>query len=276
MPALPHQLHDAHVLVAVFLHHLGHRHLEVILCDMLPALSQRKHTSLCADSFAFCSACTIHLCCYLPQVDSAHQVHLPRMDLQDLRARFFVWIGELHLAVDSPRSQQGVIQDVDTIRCHDNLDVLSCFKTIKLVEQLQHGALHLRVTTLFSLNTRRADRVNLIHKDNGRGVLTSHNEQLTHHSAPLANVLLNQLTTRYADEATIGMMSYCPGQESLSCARRSIQQDAFRLCNAKGFKDLWVLDRKLNHLLDLLDLLVDPANHLVSAVRGLLHSHELH
>lgn len=42
------QLANGHVHVAVLLHDLGHRHLEVFLCHVDASLPQRKHTRLCA------------------------------------------------------------------------------------------------------------------------------------------------------------------------------------------------------------------------------------
>ena len=40
------QLDDRHVLLAVLLHDLGNRHIEVLLCDVDAALSQREHARL--------------------------------------------------------------------------------------------------------------------------------------------------------------------------------------------------------------------------------------
>ena len=43
------------------------------------------------------------------------------MDLEDPCARGFVGEGELDLAVETPRTEEGRIEDVDTVRCGDNL-----------------------------------------------------------------------------------------------------------------------------------------------------------
>lgn len=43
------ELAQGHVLLCVFLHHLGHRHLKVLLGNMYPSLAQGKHSSFCAD-----------------------------------------------------------------------------------------------------------------------------------------------------------------------------------------------------------------------------------
>lgn len=49
-----------------------------------------------------------------------------------------------------------------------------------------------------------------------------------------------------------------------------------RLCDAQSLKQLWMLDGQLNHFFDLLDLLVQAANHLIGGVWHLLHHHEGH
>lgn len=48
------------------------------------------------------------------------------------------------------------------------------------------------------------------------------------------------------------------------------------LCNTQSLKQLWMLDGQLDHFLDLLDLLVQAANHFIGGVWHLLHHHEGH
>lgn len=48
------------------------------------------------------------------------------------------------------------------------------------------------------------------------------------------------------------------------------------LCNTQSLKQLWMLDGQLDHFLDLLDLLVQAANHFIGGVWHLLHHHKRH
>lgn len=48
------------------------------------------------------------------------------------------------------------------------------------------------------------------------------------------------------------------------------------LCDTQGLKELRVFHRELDHFLDLLNLFVQAANHLVRGVRNLLHHHQGH
>ena len=50
------------------------------------------------------------------------------------------------LAVDSTGSDQGWIQSVDLVGCHDDLDITSVVETIQLIQQLQHSSLNFSFT----------------------------------------------------------------------------------------------------------------------------------
>jgi hypothetical protein len=58
--------------------------------------------------------------------------------------RLLVRRRELDLAVDTARSQQGRVKDVDAVGGHDDLDVLSGLKAIELKSRLRN---------VFSLST---------------------------------------------------------------------------------------------------------------------------
>ena len=115
----------------------------------------------------------------LLQINTPGQVHPTRVDLQDVHTglnkerlktdtfilitasifisllngvrkvtcnHLFPWRRELNLSVNSARSEQGVVKDIYSVSCHDDLDVLSGLKTVKLVQQLQHCPLNFTVT----------------------------------------------------------------------------------------------------------------------------------
>mmetsp|Transcript_38171 Transcript_38171/g.107902 ORF Transcript_38171/g.107902 Transcript_38171/m.107902 type:complete len:380 (+) Transcript_38171:280-1419(+) len=242
---------------------------------MLAALAQRKHPRLGAHRLAFGPAGAEHLVGDLLEINPAHEVHLPGVDLEDLQPSLLVRVRELHLAVDPPGPEQRVVEDVDAVRGHDHLDVLGRLEAVELVEQLEHGPLHLGVAALLALHPAGADRVDLVHEDDGGGVLPGHDEELAHQAAALADVLLHELAARDADEAAVRVVRHRPGEQRLAGPRRAVEQHALRLGNAEGFEDLGVLDRQLDDLLDLLDLLVHAPDHLVGAVGRLLHAHQL-
>mmetsp|Transcript_5185 Transcript_5185/g.12263 ORF Transcript_5185/g.12263 Transcript_5185/m.12263 type:complete len:323 (+) Transcript_5185:370-1338(+) len=198
------------------------------------------------------------------------------MDPQDVQTCLFTGVGELDLPINSSRSQQSVVQDVNSVGRHDHLDSLRRLKPIQLVQQLQHRSLHLGITPGFPILSLGPDGIDLIHEDNGWSMLTRHHEQLSDHSASLSDVLLDKLRPRDADEAALGVVSNSTGQQGLPSSRRSVQKNTLRLLNTKGLKNLWMLDGQLNHFLDLLHLLLQPTDHLVCRVRHLLDLHQTH
>ena len=107
---------------------------------------------------------------------------------------------KLDFAVYPPRAEQSGVEDVETVGGHDDLDVLGGFEAVELVEQFEHGALDLGVAAAAALDARGADAVDLVHEDDAGGVLAGHDEQLAHHAAALADVLLHQLGAGDADE----------------------------------------------------------------------------
>ena len=159
---------------------------------------------------------------------------------------------------------------------YTDFNVLLGLETIKLIEQLQHSSLDLRVATRAALDTSGSNRVDLVHEDNRRRVLTSHHEQLSDHPRTLTDELLHELTARDTNERALGVMSDGASKKRLASTGRTVEKHTLRLCNSECFEQLGVLNGKLNDLLDLLDLLVETSHHLVCRVGNLLDHHERH
>ena len=102
-----------------------------------------------------------------------------------------------------------------------------------------------------------------------------HDEKLPNHTSTLTNVLLNKLSSLNSDKAAVCVMSHGPCKKGLSCAWRSIQQDSLRLRDTQAFKNLRVLNWKLNDFLYFLDLLFKSSNHVVSRIGYLLDFHQI-
>eukprot|EP00050_Salpingoeca_kvevrii_P006166 m.287788 g.287788 ORF g.287788 m.287788 type:complete len:445 (-) comp11847_c0_seq1:145-1479(-) len=243
---------------------------------MHAALTKSIHARLGADTLGLCARGAGHCLGNLAQVDPASQVHLARVNAQNLETSILIWGRKLDFAVNATRTEQRRVENINAVGRHDDLDVLGGLKTIELVEQLQHGALDLAIaaTTAAAVHAARADGINLIHKDDRGGLLTSHDEELADHAGALANVLLDQLGAGHANKGAVCVMCNGAGKQGLAGARGAVKQDALGLGDTKGLEELRVLDGELDDLLDLLDLLVETANHLVRAVGDLFDHHE--
>lgn len=81
----------------------------------------------------------------LAHVDSAHQVHLPRVNFQNICTSLLIRGRELDFSVNATGTQERRVQDVDSVRSHNHFDVFRGLEAVQLIQQLQHGTLDLGV-----------------------------------------------------------------------------------------------------------------------------------
>lgn len=268
---LPQSL-ERNIGITLLLHDLAAGHLKVFLSDMYPTLSEGKHTGLGTDGLTLGTTGIEHLLGDDLEVDAADEIHLAGVDLHNGHTVLHVRVGELDLAIDTARSEEGGVEDIYTVRGHDDLDLLRRFETIELVEQLQHGTLDLGISR--SAATGLADGVDLVHEDDRGGSLTGHDKQLTDHAGSLADVFLHKLSAGHTDEGTVGVMSDGTSEEGLTGTGRTVQEDTLGLSDAETVEQLGMLDGKLDNLLDLHHLLLETTDHVVGGIGHGLDLHE--
>merc|ERR1719376_1716546 len=175
------QFSDGSVPFTILLHNLSNGHLEIFLGNVHPSLPERVHSCFGAGSLHFSTRRATHLLGYLPKVDATREVHLAGVDAQDVQASLFIGGGELNFPVNSSGSEESGIQNINTISRHDHLNVLMSFETVELVQKFQHCPLNFGITASgTSFQSGRTNRIDLVHEDNGRRMLSCHNEQFTY------------------------------------------------------------------------------------------------
>lgn len=107
-------------------------------------------------------------------------------------------------------------------------------------------------------------------------MLPGHNEKLTHHAGSLTDVLLHQFSTLHSNEAAVSVVGDSASKQGLAGAWWAVKEDALWLGDSEAVEDLGVLDRKLDDLLDFLDLLLQTTHHIVGRVRHLLDLHQVY
>ena len=137
---------ECKIFIGILLHDLGNCKFEVFLGYVDSPLSQCKHTCLGTHGFTLGTGGTWHLLGYLVKVDATHQVHFTRVNLEDINPSILVRIRELNLPINSTGSEQCIIQNIDSVCRHNNLDILGGLETIQLVQKLEHRTLYFRVT----------------------------------------------------------------------------------------------------------------------------------
>lgn len=144
---------------------------EVGHLDAHAALAQGEQAGLGADGLDVGAREVVLLGDELVEVDVLVEAHLAGVEVEDLALRVLVRVLEQDLAVDAPRADQRRVQRLDLVGRHDHLDVAPVVEAVQLVEQLQHGPLHLALSPRCRIISFRTNSVDLVNEDNRGGVL---------------------------------------------------------------------------------------------------------
>ena len=94
--------------------------------------------------------------------ETSCHVHLSRVNSHDFKARLFVRMGHFDAPINTTGANEGLVKDVEPVGGHHDLDVGGGFETVKLIQKLQHCALHFTITTTSTtVTTRGTDGINL-------------------------------------------------------------------------------------------------------------------
>lgn len=152
---------------------------------------------------------------------------------------------------------------------HTHLDVTSRVESIQLIDELQHGTLHLIIPSCTIIKPRSTNRVDLIKEDNASLLRPRHLKELPHHPRSLTHVLLHQLRSNDTNERRVGTVGDCSSAERLSCTGRAKKENTLGWVDTELDELLWVEERSLDDFAELLNLLFAAAHVAVGNV-GLL------
>jgi len=107
--------------------------------------SQGAHSGFHTDCFELCSVEIFGGPCEFYEVDFV-VVHLSRVDFEDLDSGVFGGEGELYLTIQSAGSHQCGVQDIGSVGGAKHFDIVVGRKTVQVVQELEHGSLHLSVS----------------------------------------------------------------------------------------------------------------------------------
>jgi len=97
---------------------------EVLMAELSGSFTKCDHSSFHTHCLALGSVKLVCTPRQLLVVDIRAASHLSRVDLEDTRSGGFVREGELNLSVQTTRSKQGGIKNIDTISSSDDLAVM--------------------------------------------------------------------------------------------------------------------------------------------------------
>ena len=194
-----------------------------------------------------------------------------------------------------PGPQQCGVQDVRPVRRGDQDDVGAGVEAVHLDEQLVQRLLALVVPAAQACAALAADRVDLVHEDDARGVLLGLLEQVAHPGGTDADEHLDEVRAGDRVERHARLTGDGPREQRLAGTGRPVQQDALRDLRAEGLVAARVLqevldlvqlldrlvrarhvrERRLRHVLvELLRARLAEAHHAVPATLGVVHHPE--
>lgn len=93
------------------------------MVQLVSTAAQGQHTGLHTDGLDLRTVELVTGPRQLGPVNILAHVHLSAVNLQDLCARLLVGYRELDFTVQTSRTQQGGVQNIDTVGCCNNLEI---------------------------------------------------------------------------------------------------------------------------------------------------------
>ena len=145
--------------------HLVYGIEEVLFTDGLPSRSNGEHSSLSANAADICTSVVWAQSCQKLKPNISLTVHCSRVNSEDPSPALQVRQTKLDLAIETTGPNQGRVKSVRSISRHENLNVAPRIESVQLVDHLEHGTLHLVVSTGAIIEPSSADSVNLVEED---------------------------------------------------------------------------------------------------------------
>mmetsp|Transcript_16224 Transcript_16224/g.34085 ORF Transcript_16224/g.34085 Transcript_16224/m.34085 type:complete len:284 (+) Transcript_16224:771-1622(+) len=134
-------------------------------------------------------------------------------------------VGEVDgdLPIKTSRTQQGLIQNVNTVSSRDGNDSRVSVETIHLNQNLVNCLFALVVSTSKSRATLTTDRIDFINEDDARGVLLRLSEHVANTGRSDSNKHLNELRSRNRNERDSSFSGDGFGKKGFTSSRGAVQ-----------------------------------------------------
>mmetsp|Transcript_24647 Transcript_24647/g.39055 ORF Transcript_24647/g.39055 Transcript_24647/m.39055 type:complete len:588 (+) Transcript_24647:303-2066(+) len=204
-------------------HRVQHLRVDVVLLDIneIHLLTDALHGSFCAQRSHIRTNKAMCLVGNLLGVHVVVQLHVTRVDAEDLQAAVLVRHADVDLAVEPPEAAEGRIDRVGAVGCADDHHIGPALQPIHQGEQLgDDTALDLAV----GLVALRRDGIDLINEDDGRGVFLRLLKSLAQIGLRFTSHLTHDLWAVDEEEEGPGFVGDSSGYEGFTRTRRTIQE----------------------------------------------------
>src|SRR5829696_9506451 len=163
----------------------------------------------------------------LLQIHATGERHASRMDLEDLLAAHLVRQVHHHAPVEAPGPQEGLVEHVGLVGGGQHDHALLAGEAVHLGQDLVQGLLLLARSPRHRLTAGTAYGIELVDKDDRRGVLAGLLEEVAHATSADAHEQLDELRGAQGEERHTRLARDGPRQERLARSRGSTKSTPF-------------------------------------------------
>src|SRR5215208_4494773 len=179
----------------------------------------------------------------LPKVHATGERHASGVDLENRLAPHLVREVHHHAPVEAPGPQECLVEHVGLVGGGQHDHALLAGETIHLGQDLVEGLLLLARSPHHRLTAGPSYGIELVDKDDRRGVLAGLLEEVAHATSADAHEQLDELRGAQGEERYTRLARDGPRQERLARSRGSHQEHAFRCRSPKAGVLLGVLEK---------------------------------
>ena len=199
------------------------------------------------------------------EIDLVAQRHAAGMDAEDFAAALLVGHTDHDFAVETARAAQCLVDRVGAIGRCDHHQVRARFEPVHQRQQLRHEALFGFARHAVALG---GDRIDFVDEDDRGGGLARLFEHLAQRLLALAIARAHDFGTVDGEEIGVAFIGDRLRQPGLAGPRGAMQQHALGRIDAQAGEQFGIAQRQFDHLAQLLDGILHPADIVVIDYRA--------
>ena len=262
------RVRDAERVAEVLVRH-GHRVKDLgvdrllVDVDQVHLLADALHRRLGAERGDVRADKAVRLARDRLRVNVIVELHVARVDTEDLEAPVLVRHADVDLAVEAAKAAERRVDSVRPVRRADHDDGRALLEAVHERQQLRDDAALDLAVRLVAL---RRNRVDFVDEDDRGRVLLRLLERLAQVRLRLARHLRHDLRPVDEEKEGAGLVGDRARNQCLARAGAAVEQHAARRLDAERLEEGRVAQRQLDHFADLRHLLAAAANVVVADV----------
>ena len=195
------------------------------------------------------------------QIDIRRQRHIANMDFENFLAPCNIGVGNNHLPVKTPRTQQCRIKDIRTVGCGNENNAFIRLEPVHFDKKLVQRLFAFIIATAKTGTAMTADGINFINENDTWRILFCLFEHVANTACTNADKHFNKIRTGNCEKRHIGFTGNRTGKQCFTCSGRANKQDTPRDTTTKTLEFLR-FTQKFDNFLQILFGFIDARNIL--------------